>query len=219
VSARLRGIYKRIFIDEVQDLSGWDLEILRFLFGSRTQIVVVGDPRQATCPTNNSNKNRQYKGAKIADFFTLLQNQGLCVIEHQAVSYRCNQTISELADLLYPSLPASRSMNHETTGHDGIFYIRKEDVISYHREHSPIVLRYNVSTQTEGLAAKNFGASKGLTFDRVIVFPTAGIVKFLRTRSGTELAEGTRAKLYVAITSAKHSVAFVCEPSPTLDKF
>lgn len=211
VSARLRGIYKRIFIDEVQDLSGWDLEILRFLFVSGIEIVVVGDPRQATYSTNNSNKNSQYKGAKIVDFFTLLQGQGLCAIENQAVSHRCNQMICDLADLLYPSLPKSRSMNDIRTGHDGVFFIQEKDVLRYHQEYSPIVLRYSISANTVGLTAKNFGASKGMTFDRVIVFPTSGITKFLRTQSAGQLADTTKAKLYVAITRAKHSVAFVCD--------
>lgn len=216
VSARLRGIYKMIFIDEVQDLSGWDLEILRFLLGSGIEVVVVGYPRQATYSTNNSNKNSQYKGAKIVDFFARFQEEGLCAIENQATSHRCNQLICDLADLLYPSLPASRSMNGETTGHDGIFFIRREDAVSYHGEYSPIVLRYDVRANTEGLGAKNFGASKGLTFDRVLVFPTPAIIDFLHTGSGTALADGTRAKLYVAITRAKFSVAFVCEEPPVI---
>src|SRR5664280_2159660 len=44
---RLSRIYSNIFIDEVQDLAGYDLELLRLLFKSSVQTLLVGDPRQA----------------------------------------------------------------------------------------------------------------------------------------------------------------------------
>jgi DNA helicase II / ATP-dependent DNA helicase PcrA len=214
VISRLSKIYDSIFIDEVQDLSGWDLEILQALFSSSIEVVAVGDPRQATYSTNNSNKNSQFKGAKIVDYFRNLEQQGFCSIDLQASSYRCNQHICDLADSLYPDLPASQSLNTAVTNHDGIFFITNEQVIDYYGEYSPRVLRYDSRANTSGLEAINFGASKGLGFDRVLIFPTAKIVSFIHTRSVHVLAETTKAKLYVAITRARQSVAFVCDPPP-----
>ena len=43
---RISRIYQYIFVDEVQDLAGWDLEILKLLFESSSNVVLAGDPRQ-----------------------------------------------------------------------------------------------------------------------------------------------------------------------------
>jgi DNA helicase IV len=64
------------------------------------------------------------------------------------------------------------------------------------------------------LPFRNFGKVKGLTFDRVLIYPTSTITRFLT--SGTQLAPRTACGLYVAVTRAKHSVAFVVpDPSRT----
>ncbi|MDD2516547.1 MAG: UvrD-helicase domain-containing protein, partial [Candidatus Gracilibacteria bacterium] len=45
---RISKIFSHIFIDEVQDLARYDLEILKLLFKSESNILLVGDPRQGT---------------------------------------------------------------------------------------------------------------------------------------------------------------------------
>jgi DNA helicase-2/ATP-dependent DNA helicase PcrA len=55
----------------------------------------------------------------------------------------------------------------------------------------------------------NYGASKGLTFDRTLVFPHGPLRKFLLTGDPKD-ARGI-AKIYVAITRARQSAAIVVE--------
>jgi DNA helicase II / ATP-dependent DNA helicase PcrA len=55
----------------------------------------------------------------------------------------------------------------------------------------------------------NFGASKGCSFDHIVIFPTQPIKRYLETKEPSVLADEARSKLYVAITRARHSVAFV----------
>jgi len=50
---RLERIYDKIFIDEVQDLCGWDLEIVLLLMSSKIPLEMVGDVRQAILVTNS----------------------------------------------------------------------------------------------------------------------------------------------------------------------
>jgi len=58
----------------------------------------------------------------------------------------------------------------------------------------------------------NYGESKGSTFDRVLIYPTEDIVDYLRTGNLEYIqAFHTRAKLYVAVTRARYSVAFVLD--------
>ena len=78
----------------------------------------------------------------------------------------------------------------------------------YVRRFEAQVLRYNRNANTYGYAALKFGDSKGLEFDRVLIIPHGPIRKYLRTGDPKEVA-GSLEKFYVAVTRAKHSVAFV----------
>ena len=62
---RLSRIYPVIFIDEVQDLAGYDLEILKLLFHSRSTVFCVGDPRQVTYYTHWERMNKPYRNGMI----------------------------------------------------------------------------------------------------------------------------------------------------------
>lgn len=56
----------------------------------------------------------------------------------------------------------------------------------------------------------NLGESKGLTFDRVLIYPTAAMVKWVKNNN-YPLKNSARAKLYVGLTRAKYSVAIVMD--------
>ncbi|MBI5418386.1 UvrD-helicase domain-containing protein [Candidatus Poribacteria bacterium] len=66
---RLSRIYTYIFIDEVQDLAGYDLELLNLFFKCNSATLLVGDLRQGTYSTNSTSKNKKYKKSKIVGFF------------------------------------------------------------------------------------------------------------------------------------------------------
>jgi superfamily I DNA/RNA helicase len=53
---RLESIYDEILIDEVQDLSGYDLDILDSLLATAINLKMVGDMRQAVLSTNPRRK-------------------------------------------------------------------------------------------------------------------------------------------------------------------
>jgi DNA helicase II / ATP-dependent DNA helicase PcrA len=217
---RLEGIYDVIMIDEVQDLAGTDLDFLYLLMRSKMQIILVGDNRQAIYFTNNSKKNKRFKGEHIFDLFKQWESEGLCSIEYKTKCYRCNQIICDLADSLYPEMPKTISLNDRITGHDGVFYIRSSDVQEYVTQFSPVVLRYNRLTKNipENLNPLNFGQSKGLTFDRVLIYPNGPINKFLKGDYGAISSPKTKAGLYVAITRARYSVTFVTDQKEISNK-
>lgn len=205
VVERLSAMFDHIYIDEVQDMAGYDLDLLDLFMQSSIGVTMVGDPRQATYSTNNSRKNKGSKGTAVANWFG--KRSKYCTIEERAVSYRCNQAICDFADGLYPELTPTTSMNDELTGHDGIFSITPDEVMSYVEKYNPTVLRYNKNSDTLGLAAMNYGVSKGSTFDRVLIFPTKPMTAYFKTRDPEKA--GDRSKLYVAVTRAKYSTTFV----------
>jgi DNA helicase-2/ATP-dependent DNA helicase PcrA len=202
----LERIYAHIFIDEVQDLVGYDLDVLDSLLVSGIKLILVGDPRQHTFATNIGPRNKKYRGARLADWFA--KRADVCTFEPRNYSYRCNQAICDFADAIYPNLPATTSIDVAPTGHDGIFQVATEDVPGYIAEHHPVtVLRHDKNVDTAGLPAMNIGIAKGSTFDRVMIFPTKPMLKYLEDGDETKLKAPER--LYVAVTRARFSVAFV----------
>jgi superfamily I DNA/RNA helicase len=207
---RLSSIYEYIMIDEFQDLAGYDLNLLDMFFDSSINITLVGDPRQATFSTNNAGKNRQFRKGNILNWIKEIQKKKGIDLIGKSECYRCNQTICDFADSLFPDFPKTTSHNLEVTEHDGIFYIEQKDVSKYIEQYNPEILRYDKKTNTLGLNAKNIGLSKGRTFDHVLIFPTQNMLKFLKTKNLEDV--GDKNKLYIAVTRAKYSVAFVKPP-------
>ena len=208
VTKRLSDIYDAIFIDEFQDLTGYDLDLLRLLLQRGIRMVIVGDPRQYVYETNHSSKNKRYRGIGILELASQWEASNLCQIEHHAISHRCNQKICDFADMLWPDMKKTKSHNRTTTGHDGIFVVSEYNVREYVKRFSPVLLRYNRNAKTYGYSALNFGNAKGLEFKRVLIIPHGPIKKYLKSGDVNDV-KASLAKFYVGVTRAKHSVAFV----------
>lgn len=211
VIKRLEKIFDYIFIDEMQDMAGWDQNFIELLLNSSIVINLVGDPRQATYSTNNSRKNKATKGASMVAWIEKLEKKNLCNIETRTDCYRCNSHICSFADNLYPDLPQSVSKNSVVTEHDGIISLKRGEILEYVEKYKPVILRWDKRSQTMGLPAINFGNSKGSTYERVLIFPTKPMLDYLKTKKLEKLKDISKAKLYVAITRAKHSVAFAID--------
>lgn len=208
---RINRIYPYIFIDEVQDLAGYDLEIIKLLLLSNSNLLMVGDPRQVTYHTHHESKYKKYLDGKIEEFIKKECKKAVIKIDKETlcISHRNNKEICELANQLYPDFIFCKSDANERTGHDGVYFVKLSDVKDYLNEFSPIQLRYSTKTKVN-LEHKvlNFGEAKGLTFDRVLIYPTKDMEKWFLDHS-TILTSDGRSKLYVALTRAKYSVGIV----------
>lgn len=215
VFERIESLFDHIYIDEVQDMSARDFEFIEGLVSGKTHVTMVGDPRQGTFSTTNARANKRLTKSRVGDWFAQLAAKRLATVEPLAHSYRCNQMICDYGDSIYAGrgFSPTTSRQTKTTTHDGIFIVHPDDVETYASTHSVKALRYWAKTKTAGLPAKNFGEVKGLTFNRVLIFPTAGIGDFVKTRK--EMAPDTQAKFYVAVTRARHSVAIVLDSPGT----
>jgi len=205
---RLAQRFDHIIIDEIQDMAGYDLEIIELLLKSNITLTMVGDHRQSTYVTNNSAKNSRFQGLKIIDKFKYWQQKKLLNLVYDNDSYRCSQVIANLADSIFPEENKTLSKNLETTEHDGIFMISKSRLEEYMIQYAPQVLRFSKTTDSLGYSALNFGESKGLTFNRVIIFPNGKATSWIKSGEIKHIA-ASAAKLYVATTRARFSVAFL----------
>lgn len=210
VIQRLEALYDAIYVDEFQDLVGYDLDFIDLLFKSGIEVTVVGDPRQFTYSTNRSPRNQQYRGAGIMRWLEERARAKRCVVEERAESWRCNQAICDWADRIFPEMAGTTSRNTMLTGHDEVVRLAHEDVPVYVGKFAPTVLRWDKNTDTLGLRATNMKASKGCTYDRVLIFPPKTMIKFVAA-DGQIALKAAKEALYVAVTRARFSVAFVVD--------
>ncbi|MBY6028170.1 UvrD-helicase domain-containing protein [Halomonas sp. DP8Y7-1] len=215
-ATRLGDIYSQVYFDEVQDLVGWDYEVLKVLSRAmKSPITCVGDFRQTVYETTFGQKAPKTASEKIAAFKsmnfkedTLMQNfrsiQTICTISDEVHKGAYKATISAVHDI-----------PNEFTHHLGVFIVKQSDVTDYVKTYHPIVLRWNMASGKKVLPAwarcYNFGASKGLGFDRVLILPVDSQMHFVLDGAtpfpaNSEMAQN---KLYVAITRARYSLGFI----------
>lgn len=211
VMDRLSRIYPHIFIDEVQDLAGYDLALIKSFMESTSELTMVGDPRQVTYHTHDEAKYSKYEDGKIEQFIQKectgvpieIDTQSLCV------SHRNKKDICQFANQLYPEYEPCGYDDQESTEHDGVFFVHRSDVDEYLKKFSPMQLRDKITVQVNAdYPAMNFGNAKGLTFDHVLIYPTRPMLDWI-TNHSKSLKSESRSKLYVAITRARHSVGIV----------
>jgi len=216
---RITRIYPHIYVDEIQDLAGWELDIFSLLFKSQTNILLVGDPRQVTYLTHHPLRHPNYKDGKIKEF---IQNEcnrkeTICDIDETTLqkSHRNNKFICDFSSALYPDYPVCEPCDcagckKETSNHEGVFLVRKEHVEEYCKKYYPQKLFYKEAKFPD----LNYGISKGLEFPRVLIFPTGKIEKYLLDGDITKI-DTIKAKFYVALTRARLSVGIVCDYGDT----
>lgn len=211
---RLSRIYGYIFVDEVQDLSGYDLDIITEFLRNIDNVLLVGDPRQCTYSTNNSPKYKQFRNGKIKDFYDKYWVH-VCALDEQTLmkSHRNEQIICELSSSLYPSFSPTTSCDCciDSDQHLGVFIVPQSKKIKYLNTYAPTQLRWSSSTKVE-LQYKfmNMGLAKGITLDRVLLYPTKEMGEWL-LNNNHQLAHTTRAKFYVGLTRSKLSLGILID--------
>lgn len=216
VVARIAECFDLILIDEIQDLAGYDLELLVRLLKSGARVLAVGDPRQSVYMTNYSAKNSSLRRVAIVEWLEKQQADGLLTVSSLTDSFRCSQVICDYADALYPDLPKTTGQNNARVIYAGIHLVHIDDLDKYREVCSPQELQWNKRNKLASSSALNFGQVKGATFDRVLIHPTGTFTGYVE--SGKDLKQGTRAKFYVALTRARHSVGIVTTSRTTKSK-
>lgn len=213
---RLGEIYSQVYFDEVQDLVGWDYEMLKALSKvMRSPITCVGDFRQTVYETTFGHKAPQTATEKIAAFKSMGFKE-----EALVRNWRCIQTICTIADAVHKGAykateSAVEKIPPELAHHLGAFIVKHSDVNDYIAAYDPMVLRWNVTSGAKILPAQarcyNFGSSKGLGFDRVLILPAESQMHFVLDGVAPFPADAETAqnKMYVAITRARYSLGFI----------
>lgn len=201
VVTRISDIYQLILVDEAQDLSSYDYDYVEKLLRTPSSIVIVGDPRQRTYTTSN-------EGAHLNEtIFDYIANNKLCEIDRSTLTtcYRCKPDVIELANELFPDLPALQPSDGTTDEY--VKVLTKEE---FSRQAANAKFAMHLTWQSKslpisGCQTMTMGASKGSEFSDVAVWLTQPMSKWLVDRK-SELKATSRAKLYVAITRSQNNL-------------
>lgn len=208
---RISRIYTHIFIDEVQDLAGYDLELIQLLAQYHVKLLMVGDPRQVTFHTHEEAKNSKYCEGQIEQFICDRNLEIEIDKSTLNITHRNGTEICTYANSIYPDYTPCSAYEKEPTGHDGVFFVQATDVDDYLKIYHPVQLRDSVKTAVNGShPVFNFGDSKGLTFDRTLIYPTGPMIKWIFNHN-IEFKPKSRARFYVAVTRARYSVAMIVD--------
>lgn len=217
---RLERIYQKIFFDEVQDLVGWDYDVIKSLNKViPNAICCVGDFRQTIYTTTFGHKSPLTPSEKITYFVDKLKFK-----KHSMPNnHRCIQEICTLSDLIHSgqyekTISGVTKIPDELSHHSGVFMVKRSQVNEYLAAFQPQVLRWSSTTGAnylpDGASCYTFGTSKGLGFDRVLIVLTEKHLKFFCGDIKVfekEKTDESQNKLYVAITRARYSLAFLVE--------
>lgn len=215
VIQRLGEIYSHIYIDEIQDLAGEDIEILNLLFNSKIQIQCVGDVKQSIYTTYNAKKNKKITGIHLIDFFKELERKGIITLLFNNKTRRFGREICEFSNSICNDknnrIESDKIYKEEN---QGVYLLDKKDFENYFKIYKPTILKFDAKTKID-YDSLNFGQCKGMTFDRVAIFPNKKYKEFLQ--NGTSL--DSPCKYYVSATRARYSIVFVVEKLFENDNF
>ena len=212
---RLCNIFDHIYIDEVQDFAGYDLDLIKLFFLSKSNVIIAGDPRQTIYLTNhNGNKNKGYRNGKILDYLSAqkeLKGKYQVDINTLNSSHRCCPEICEYASFITPVFNKTTSLTDCHNKSCGVYLVRENNRTAFLCQYNDsIQLRHSVSTKSidSNYAVMNFGDSKGLTFDSVLIYPTQPMRKWIENHD-EKLEDTSRNKFYVAVTRARYLVGII----------
>lgn len=195
VTDRLSRIYHEIYLDEVQDLTGRDLDILERIMDSPIILTMVGDLRQSVYDTNpHDPRHKQYRGLNMLQWFRAKEGEGKLAITHAARTWRSNQQIANFADRIFQHglFAPTESTQNEVTGHDGVFVVSKTDLGAYLDRYDPLCLRASTATKIDldrtssVRSIQNFGKARGSQPSGYLSSPRSPFVRFWPTGHGSQ---------------------------------
>lgn len=223
---RMSNIADAIFIDESQDLTAWDFEIMKTLIRSeKIDCILCGDPRQRTYKTSASSKYSKYSGniALFAENEINQKKKKFITIDTTTLSrsHRCDVSICDFASSILPNFPVTEMCLCEECTNSrevyalpkGVFFVKEKDVQRFVDLYNPLSLIWNkkveVKSQTEFIL--NWGESKGLQADATLIYMTKVLIDRYRAskKLKREIPQETLHKFYVAVTRAKYAVGLV----------
>jgi len=208
---RISKIFDTIYIDEVQDLVGYDLEIIKKISESQNNLYLVGDPRQKVYDTHTDPKFKKYSDGNIDDFIKDNCKCSNFKIDTTTLNIcrRCHKDIVQFMNSFYEKYDNLLTIEKDFNLHQGIFIVRSNDVNAYLKKYCPMQLRYSKTKKVNlNFKSLNYREAKGCTYNRTLIYPTKDFESYIKNKKDITKIN-TKNAIYVAISRAVNSVAIV----------
>lgn len=203
---RIETITDCLIIDEVQDISSRDFDLITHFSKADVELLYVGDFYQHTYQTS---ADGNYKNSLFDSFDKYVKefaDAGFVVdVDTLNKSYRCSKTICD-----YVTNELGIHIQSRRTEETIIEEVKdKQRIIKLLKDEKIVKLHYKESYCYSG-NHKNWGEVKGEDnyYDICIILNPTTYKMFVKN-SLSELSPSTKAKLYVAITRARRNVYFI----------
>lgn len=204
--SRIDEFFEEVYIDEIQDFTGYDLNLLCSLAQSKAKILCVGDFWQHTFGTSYAGNVNSGVISRFPDFKKKFENSGFLFDETSLQkSIRC--TI-ETCDFVRENLGINIFTKNEK--HGKVQFIQEEEKIcEILNDPSIKKLFYKNHSTYDCQNSGNWGDSKGQTVENVCVVLNPTTFRLYKANKLSELAMGTTAKFYVACTRSLGDIYFI----------
>lgn len=208
IISRIERYFDLICIDEVQDFSSNDFNLLCELSKTQIEIMLVGDFYQHTYDTSKDGTTRRNLHNSLDNYRRSFINAGYLIDESSlSKSHRCSPTICRfVSNKLHINIES-----HRTDEVDIKFIDHEDEIESIFLDESIVKLFYQNSKKYSG-NTQNWGKVKGVDcYDDVCVVLNIKTYKAYLKSELHKLEPATLNKLYVACTRAKQNLYFIDE--------
>lgn len=208
VNHRIAKHFDHFFIDEIQDFSAHDFNLLKLLCKAEVNILFVGDFYQYTYDTSTDGSVNRPLHKDLSKYIEEFENMGLTPdLTTLSKSHRCDEKICHfISNNLGITIESNKSNGAEVT------YIDDQDKIDKIVNDDQIVKLFFQNQDKFDCRSINWGKSKGQNcYDDICVVMNIATGKQFKSNKLHEMNPKTRNKFYVACTRAKRNVYLVEE--------
>lgn len=204
---RIELFFDKVFVDEVQDFAGYDFDFIEMIGTANIDVLLAGDFFQHTFDTSRDGGKNKCLHDDYSSYKKRFSRYYIVDEQTLSCSYRCPKTIcSFVSNKIGIPISASGKMDSPPP----VLIEDSSRIEAILQDEQIIKLFYRKSYEYR-CNAFNWGACKGLTFDKVcVVLNPSTFAKFAKDDLRS-LAVSTRNKLYVACTRTSSLLYFVRE--------
>lgn len=205
--SRISRYFAKVYIDEVQDLTAYDLDWLLSLTKCRADILCVGDFFQKTFQSSNAGNKNKKVNSDFIEYKNKFSGASFEIDETTLrKSWRCSEeTCAFVREKLGITIESANPKDSQNP-----FLIEDKNEISRIWNDSTIPkLFYWKNYEFDCNNSMNWGESKGSTFPEVCVILNSTTMKMLKNDDWSNIASQTKSKFYVALTRARGQVYFI----------
>lgn len=202
IKDRLDKYYDFFFIDEIQDIAGYDFNLLLSIIPNKCNILFVGDFFQHTYDTSNDGNVNKNLYNDYNTYLKRWKNTGVFIDKNSlSKTHRCCEEICAFVGKMGISIKSTG----EAQGH--VFFLNNEQEVDAIVKDDRIPKLFLDNSTNYRCASMNWGASKGINafIDVCVVLNKTTQLLFQKGKLA-DLNSKTKNKLYVACTRAHRNL-------------